>query len=389
MNLRKVSVIGVGCTPFGALAGRSLKDLAVSACQQAMADAGVSPRQVGVFYLGNFGSGMLVRQEFLAPMVAGALGSGATPATKVEGACASGGIAFRHGYVAVATGMTDVALVCGAEKMTSSSTEEVTAALAAATDSEAGEGSCGLTFPGFFAAVAHRHMHEYGTNREQLAAVALKNRENAQKNPRAHFFDKPATLAEIVSSRLIADPLRLFDCSPISDGAAAAVLCSTHLAESFAGKPVTVLASAQATGSATIQEADSLTTFSAAVVASRLAYRQADITPDQVDVAEVHDCFSIAELIAIEDLGFCPPGQGGPFTATGRTRVGGTVAVNPSGGLLSKGHPVGATGLAQIFEITRQMRGESENQIPNARIGLAHNLGGTGGVCIVTILGRG
>ncbi|OUM86099.1 MAG: acetyl-CoA acetyltransferase [Bacillus thermozeamaize] len=386
--MRRVSIIGVGCTPFGKLSGRSIKDLALEACREALADAGVSPDQIEAFYLGNFAGGMLARQELTAALVAGALGIGSVPATKVEGACASGGIALRHGYMMIAAGYYDVVLVAGVEKMTQASTEEVTAALSTAADQQT-EGMTGLTFPGFFAAVARRYMHEYGATPEHLAAVAFKNRENAQRNPRAHFYGKTATLDEILSSRLVADPLRLYDCSPISDGACAAVLVANDRVHEFDRQPIDILGSGQATGCTTLQEMDNLCSLEAVIEAARQAYEQAGVGPEDVDVAEVHDCFSIAELIALEDLGLMPRGEAGPRTVAGETRVGGRVTVNPSGGLLSKGHPVGATGLAQVFEIVRQLRGESDNQVPRARIGLTHNVGGTGGVAAVHILGVG
>ncbi|MBE3563490.1 MAG: thiolase domain-containing protein [Hydrogenibacillus schlegelii] len=384
--MRRVSVVGVGCTRFGKLSGRSIKELALEACRDALADAGVAPHQVEAFYLSNFAGGTLARQEMLAPLVAGALGLGSIPATRVEGACASGGIALRLGFLMIASGVCDVALVAGVEKMTEASTEEVTAALSAAADRQT-EGSTGLTFPGFFAAVAHRYMHEHGATADHLAAVALKNRANAQRNPRAHFYGKPASLDEIRQSRLVADPLRLYDCSPISDGACAVVLVASEHVQEFTGRPVDILGSGQATGSTTLQEMDDMCSLEAVVQASRQAYEQAGVGPEEVDVAEVHDCFSIAELIALEDLRLMPRGEAGPRTAAGETRVGGRVAVNPSGGLLSKGHPIGATGLAQVFEIVRQLRGEADNPVPNARIGLTHNVGGTGGVATVHIFG--
>ncbi|NGQ95198.1 thiolase domain-containing protein [Brevibacillus sp. SYP-B805] len=384
--MRQVSIIGVGCTPFGKLKGRSIKDLALEACREALSDAGVAPSQIEAFYLGNFAGGMLARQELTAALVAGALGIGAVPATRVEGACASGGIALRHGYLMIAAGCCDVVLVAGVEKMTQAGTEEVTAALTAAADRQA-EGSTGLSFPGFFAAVARRYMHEYGATLDHLSAVAYKSRENAQRNPRAHFYGKPAALDAISHSRLIADPLRLYDCSPISDGASALVLVASERAKEFGGQPVDILGSAQATGSTTIQEMDDLCSLQAVVKAASQAYEQAGVGPEDVDVAEVHDCFSIAELIALEDLGIMPRGEAGPRAAAGETRVGGRVAVNPSGGLLSKGHPIGATGVAQVFEVVRQLRGEADNQVPHARIGLTHNVGGCGGVATVHILG--
>lgn len=386
-GMRRVSIIGVGCTAFGHRP-ESLKDLAVAACNEAIADAGVDRRRIEAFYLGNFGSGMLARQELTASIVANQLALPPIPVTKVEGACASGGIALRHGWLMVATGQADIVLVAGAEKMTSAPTEVVTEALAAATDVEAGEGKAGLTFPGFFAMVAARHMHEFGTTEEQLALVALKNRMNAQQNPRAQFYGKPADLEKIRSSRLIADPLRLFDCSPISDGAAAAVLCASELALEFTDQPIEILASVQSMGPATLGDMPSLETIPATVRAAEKAYQMAGITPQDVDVAEVHDCFTIAEIVAIEDLGFVAKGEGGPAVESGLTSMTGTIPVNPSGGLLSKGHPVGATGMAQCFEIVRQLRGQAENQVPDARIGLLQNLGGTGGTVTVTILGQ-
>ena len=385
--MRRVSIIGVGCTRFGVL-NEPLRDLAVAACNEAIADAGIDRARIQAFYLGNYGSGMLAKQELTASIIANRLGLRPIPVTKVEGACASGGIALRHGWLLIAAGLADIVLVAGVEKMTAAPTEVVTEALAAATDTEAVEGRAGLTFPGFFAMVAARHMHEFGTTADELAQVALKNRRNAQQNPRAHFYGKPADLNKILQSRLIADPLRLFDCSPISDGAAAAVLCAAELATEFTDRPIDILATEQSMGPATLGGLPNLTSIPATAEAARKAYARAGITPADIDVAEVHDCFSIAEIVAIEDLGFVPKGEGGPATADGFTALDGQIPVNPSGGLLSKGHPVGATGMAQCFEIVRQLRGEADNQVAGAEIGLMHNLGGTGGTVSVTILAR-
>ena len=319
-------------------------------------------------------------------MVCNRLGMSGIPATKTEGACASGGIAFRLAVLGIALGLYDVVLAAGAEKMTSASTAEVTAGLATAGDEEA-EMRSGLTFPGAFAMVTREHMARYGTTREQIGLVSVKNHGLGVANPKAQFR-KPVTLDEVLASRLIADPLRLFDCPPISDGAAAVVLCPAAQARELQSRPVRVLGTGHATGPATLWEMDDLTTFPATVRAAREAYAAAGITPADVDVAEVHDCFTTAEIVASEDLGFFPRGQGGRAVQEGWSAVDGRIAINPSGGLIAKGHPVGATGCAQIYELVRQLRGEAANQVSGCEIALAHNLGGTGVVSTVTVLGR-
>lgn len=384
--MRGVSVIGIGCTLFGKQNGVSITDLALSACRDALNDAQIPMSRVQAFYLGNFVSETLVHQGALAPIVAHRLGLRSVPCTKVEGACASSGIAFRHGVLLIAAGLCDVVLAAGVEKMTSAETGAVTEALASAGDAES-EMRLGLTFPGTFGIIMRRHMHQYGTTREQMAMVSVKNRRNGSVNPKAHF-QKPVTLEEVLESRLICDPLRLYDCTPISDGAAAAVLCAADLAAEYTDRPIDVIGSGQAMGPATLFEMADLTSFEASVAAAQQAYREAGLTPNDIDVAEVHDCFTIAEITAVEDLGFVEKGKGGPAVADGLTALDGKIPINPSGGLLSKGHPVGATGLAQIYEIVGQLRGEAINQVKGAEIGLAHNLGGTGAVSTVHVLKR-
>ncbi|MDE2180831.1 MAG: thiolase domain-containing protein [candidate division NC10 bacterium] len=384
--MRKVSVVGIGCTPFGKQNGVGITDLALQACREALNDAQVPSSRIEAFYLGNFVSETLAHQGSLAPIVAHRLGLGPIPCTKVEGACASSGIAFRHGVLLIASGLCDIVLAAGVEKMTSAETGAVTEALASAGDAES-EMRLGLTFPGTFGIVMRRHMYQHGTTREQVAMVSVKNRSNGSTNLKAHF-QKPVVMEEILESRLICDPLRLYDCTPISDGAAAAVLCAADLATEFTDRPIDVIGSGHATGPATLFEMADLTTFEASVVAGQQAYREAGLAPSDIDVAEVHDCFTIAEITAIEDLGFVAKGKGGPAVADGLTELDGKLPTNPSGGLLSKGHPVGATGLAQIYEIVKQLRGEAINQVKDAEIGLAHNLGGTGAVSTVHILKR-
>ncbi len=384
--MRGVSVIGIGCTRFGKQNGIGIIDLAVQACREALDDAGVPNERVQAFYLGNFVSEALVHQGSLASMVAHRLGFRAIPCTKVEGACASSGIAFRHGFLLIASGLCDIVLTAGAEKMTSSETATVTQALASAGDAET-EMRLGLTFPGTFGIIMRRHMYQYGTTREQVAMVSVKNRRNGSLNPKAHF-QKPVSLDEVLESRLICDPLRLYDCPPISDGAAAAVLCAADIAGEFSSRPVEIIGSGHAMGPGILFEMSDLTTFEATVSAAREAYRMAGVSPRDIDVAEVHDCFSIAEIAATEDLGFVEKGKGGHAVEEGLTAMDGPIPINPSGGLLSKGHPVGATGLAQIYGIVQQLRGEATNQVNGVQIGLAHNLGGTGAISTVHILRR-
>jgi len=383
--MRQVSIIGIGSTQFGRLEG-GIKELAAQACLEALDDAHLPKGRVQAFYLGNFNAERLVGQGTLAPIVANFLGLKRIPCTKVEGACASGGIALRHGFLMVALGFYDFVLVVGVEKMTSVETPRVTEVLASGGDMET-EMRTGLTFPGAFAITMRRHMYEYGTTREQIGLVSVKNHQNSIKNPKSQFR-KAVSLEEVLESRLICDPIRLYDCPPISDGAAALVLCPAEMAPEFTTKPVDIIGSGFAMGPATLHEMRSLTTFEAAVEAAHEAYQTADLSPQDIEVAEVHDCFSIAEITAIEDVGFFPKGKGGVAVEEGLTQVGGKIPINPSGGLLSKGHPVGATGVAQVYELARQLREEAENQVEGAEVGLAHNLGGTGAVCTVHILKR-
>lgn len=384
--MRKVSIIGIGSTKFGKLEGVGIKELAAQACLEALADANLPREKVQAFYLGNYIAERLVGQGSLAPMAASALGLKRIPTTKVEGACASGGIAFRHAYLLVALGLYDFVLACGVEKMTSVETPKVTEALATGGDQEA-EMRTGLTFPGTFAILMRRHMYEHGTTREQIGLVSVKNHRNSILNPKSQF-QKPVTLEEVLSSRLIADPIRLYDCPPISDGAAALVLCPAEMAYDFHPKPIDILGSGCASGPGTLYEMRDLTTFDCTVEAAQEAYEMAGLSPQDIDVAEVHDCFTIAEIMAIEDLGFFEKGKGGPAVEERLTEMGGRIPVNPSGGLLSKGHPVGATGAAQLYEVVKQLRSEAGNQVEGAEIGLAQNLGGTGAICTVHILKR-
>jgi acetyl-CoA C-acetyltransferase len=384
--MREVLVAGVGSTTFGKHPDAAIQALAIRAADAAIRDSGLERKSVGALYLGNFVSGPLTGQEVLAGLVADGLGLAQIPCTKVEGACASGGIAFRHAYLAVATGVCDVALAVGVEKMTHADTATTTGALNCAMDNRS-DGLSGLTFPGLFGLAWHMHAERYGTTREQVSAVVKKNKGNGLANPLAQMGARVDN-DQIAQSPLICDPLRLFDCCPTSDGAAAVLLVAADRRSELTSVPVTVSASAQTRGSARIAGHPDLCTFEATVAAAQAAYRQAGISAQDIDVVELHDCFSIAEIIDSEDLGLMPRGHGAGYAAEGRTARNGDVPINPSGGLLSKGHPVGATGIGQIYETVLQLRGVHPNQVPDARFGLTHNLGGTGVACTVNILKR-
>lgn len=386
--VRSVSIVGIGSTPYGVLENRTLKSLAAEACNQALADAGVDRKEIEAFYVGNFISGFLAGQETIAPQIADLLGLRKEIAsTTVEGACCSGGIALRHGFFLVSTGLAKLVLILGVEKMTHASTAKNTEGLALAMDHESSEGRTGLTFPGFFALVAQRHMYEFGTTTDHLGLVSVKNHNNSINNPRARFRNE-VTPEEVRASRLIADPLRVYDCCPISDGASAVVLCPTEMAREFTDSPVEIIGSAQTTGYSSLYNTPDATTLDATVIAGKKVFEMSRLTPEDIDVVELHDCFTIAEIVDSEDLGFFLKGQGGFAVAEGMSQVGGKIPINPSGGLLSKGHPVGATGVGQVYEVTKQLRGVHENQIKNAEVGLTHNLGATGQVVTVHIFRR-
>src|SRR5450432_1083042 len=385
--MRPVAIIGIGKTAFGAFPARDLRSLAVEAGQKCLADAHVSPSQVEAYYLGNFAGPSFVGQNHLAPYIAGAMGITGVPCTRFEAACASSGSAFYHAVSSVAAGLNDVVLVAGVEKMTSQSTPKVTEILAGAGDL-CGEVRAGATFPALFAMIARRHMYQYGTTREHLAAVAVKNHENGLLNPDAHMR-KAITMEQAMAGKPVADPLNLYDCSLISDGAAAVMLAPLERAREFVDKLVHVLGVAQASDFVALDRKADITTFPALRIAARKAYAMAGVSARDIEFAELHDCFTIAEIVAMEDLGFAGPGQGGFFTAAGETRRSGKMSINASGGLKSKGHPVGATGAAQICDVVQQLRGEAgERQLQRNSIGLAQNLGGSGASCVVTILGR-
>lgn len=382
--MRDVAVLGVGLNKkWGELWEMSLRDIFVEAALNAIDDAGVD--HVDSMVVGCMTSGLFVGQEHLGSLMSDYLGMNPVSATRVESACASGGAAFRQGFLEVACGAADIVLVGGVEKMTDVGGDEATYALSAASDMEY-EAYHGITFPGLYALIARVHMHQFGTTREQLAHVAVKNHRHGARNPVAQY-PYEITVADVLASVMVADPLRVLDCSPITDGAAAAVLCPLEMARKIAKKPVVkVLASAQASSTIALHSRKDLTWFESTAKAAEKAYKMAGKRPEDLHVAEVHDCFTIAEIVVLEALGLVERGKGGQAAESGMTALGGKIPVNTSGGLKSKGHPVGATGVAQVVEITRQLRGESgPRQVEGARIGLTQNMGGTGGSSVVHI----
>jgi len=384
--MRPVAIIGIGKTAFGAFPDRDLRSLAVEAGEKCLVDANVSASQVEAYYLGNFAGPSFVGQNHLAPYIAGAMGISGVPCTRFEAACASSGSAFYHAVSSVAAGLNDLVLVAGVEKMTSQSTPKVTGILAGAGDT-CGEVRAGATFPALFAMIARRHMYQYGTTREQMAAVAVKNHANGALNPLAHMR-KVITMEQALKGKPISDPLTVFDCSLISDGAAAVMIAPLERAAQFTSKPVRVLGIAQTSDYVALDQKDDITTLRAVVSAAARAYKMAGVTAADIEFAEVHDCFTIAEILAIEDLGFVKKGEGGPYSLAGHTCLKGERPINTSGGLKAKGHPVGATGAGQICDLVLQLRGEAgERQLARHSLGLAQNLGGSGATAVVTVLG--
>jgi acetyl-CoA C-acetyltransferase len=306
---------------------------------------------------------------------------------RTEGACASSGVALRLGIMSIVSGMYNVVIVGGVEKMTHRSTTEATEALAMASDFPFEQWN-GMTFPGLYALMATAHMHKCGTTEQQMALVAFKNHKNGALNPKAQM-QKEITLEQALTSRLIAWPLKLYDCSLITDGGSCVILTSPGLARKFTDTPVHIVGSGQASDTIGLCARENLTSLRAARLAAKEAYEMADVKPEEVDVAEVHDCFTIAEILAYEDLGFCKLGDGGKLAEAGMTSLGGRLPVNTSGGLKSKGHPVGATGTAQVCELFLQLTGQAgKRQVKDANIGLAHNVGGSGATATVHILRR-
>jgi acetyl-CoA C-acetyltransferase len=385
--MRRVAIVGVGMTKFGEEWGRGFRDLIVEAGARALQDANMSGAELDALYCGTMAPGKLVGQEHSAALIADFMGLNPIPATRVEAACASGGLALRQAYLAVGSGACDAVVVGGVEKMTDASGAQVSSALGGAGDQE-WELFSGATFPGLYAFMARRHMLEYGTTEEQLAAVAVKNHTNGSKNKYAQYQNE-ITIDTVMKSKVVASPLKVFDCSPVTDGAAVAVLVPLEKAKKYNENPIEIAASAQASDTIALHDRKSLTKMRATEVASRKAYEMAKAAPKDIDIVELHDCFTIAEVIATEDLGFFKKGEGGKAAAEGRTALNSEISINTSGGLKACGHPVGATGIKQAVEVTWQLRGQAgQRQVKDAEIGLTHNGGGSGATCVVHIMKR-
>ena len=413
---RQVSIVGAGLSQFGAFPEKDSRDLFVEAFQDMVEsmDQGFDIEDIECAYVGNYSSDLFENQGHTAPIVADWLGITPIPITRIENACASSGSALREGVMAIASGMYDVVLVGGMEKMTNLPTEGVTDVLASAADGLY-EVPAGLTFPGIFGAIAKAHMDLYETNLDHLLKVGIKNHDNGALNPKAQFQQTITAMMERRKARAeergqtvpgwqtdmdflndaqanpwIAWPLRLYDCAPITDGASCVLLVSDEIAHNFTDKPISIAGIGQASGKP-LHDSDELTSLSAAKAASQQAYDMAGVTAADIDLAEVHDCFTIAEIVASEDLGFFAPGEGPRAVDEGRTALGGDHPINTSGGLKAKGHPVGASGVGQVIEIYHQLRGEAgarQVKKANPTVGLTHNVGGTGGTCVVNILRR-
>jgi acetyl-CoA C-acetyltransferase len=376
----KISVLGVGCTKFGELWDRDLSSLLAQAQLQALDDSKIEPQIIDYIFVGNMLSQQLNGQSHLGAIAAQQLGLD-IPTMRVENACASGSSALACGIQAILSGMAKVVMVIGVEKMSDVTLPQATSALMGAGDYQT-EHFAGATFPGLFAMISRVYMHEYGLTSEHLAAVSIKNHYNASLNYLAQFTKK-ISLDDYLNSPIVSDPLRLLDCAPISDGAAAVVIANHSYLNN---NGVNIIASALATDSLDLAGRSEITSFKSTRLAGKKAFDMAGINPKDVNVAEVHDAFSLSELIALEDLNFFKTGTAGFLTQQGVTQINGSLPVNTSGGLKAKGHPVGASGISQAVEVVNQLRGRcDQRQVKNARVGLTHNIGGIGTTAVVHI----
>jgi acetyl-CoA C-acetyltransferase len=380
-----VSIISAGLSKFGKHEGLYARELFSYAAKEAFDRCPkLDPKKdVKALFIGHMGESY-EHQGHMGSAAADWSGLLGIPATRTEAACASSGAALRSGIYAVLSGLADVVMVGGVEKMTHRSTSEVTEYLAMASDYPF-EQFHGITFPGLFALMATAHMNTYGTTQEQMAKVAVKNHYHATLNPKAHL-QKEITLDAVLASKVVAWPLKMYDCSLITDGASCVILTKPELAQKYTDQPVHIIGSGQASDTIGLYERKSLTSLLSAKIASKTAFDMAAVEADDVNVAEVHDCFTFVELMSYEDLGFCPTGKSGKLIDSGETRLAGRMPVNTSGGLKAKGHPVGATGTAQAYEIYLQLTGQADKrQVKNAKIGLTHNVGGAGATAAVHI----
>jgi len=384
--MKRIAVIGVGYTKFGEHWDKSLRSLSTAAGIEALNDAKIEGKAIKELFVGNMSSGRFIGQEHLGALAVEQAGLNPIPATRTEGACASSALAFRAAMHSVMSGRQDIVMAAGAEKMTDLKGTDAIATLMGAGDQE-WESHIGLTFAGLYALMARKHMQKFGTTREQLAMVSVNNHRNGVHNPKAQFRGE-ITIDHVLNSTMIADPLTLLDCSPITDGAAAVIIASEEVAKQFEN-PIWLMGSAQASDTLALHDRKSMVELAATKHAVKKAYEESGLSPDRIDLAEVHDCFSINEIIAIEDLGFTEKGKGGKFVEDGHIAREGQKPINPTGGLKSIGHPVGATGVRQIADIVTQLRGKyGPLQIKGANTGLALNIGGSGATSVVNIFGN-
>ncbi|MGA9150662.1 MAG: thiolase domain-containing protein [Candidatus Nitrosopolaris sp.] len=381
----KVCVLGAGSTKYGKL-NEGIIEIALDASIDAINSAGITPKDIQAGYISNV-FGVSDKQVHMAPVIMSNLGLPGVPGLTIESACGSGSIMFREAYANIAAGFYDCVLGLGVEKITHTGTIESTTLFSYCSDFFY-EGGNGASFPGLFASIARSYMAKYKASEEDLASVAVKNHENGILNPKAHVRKK-ITIDDVMKSPIVASPLKLYDCCPFSDGASAVILCNEDFAKK-SGRPfVEVIGSGRGASSAAVQGRDDITTIPSTVAAATQAYKMAGITAKDIDFAEVHDCFTIAEIIDIEDLGFFKKGTGANAVREGSTSRTGEIPINPSGGLKSKGHPIGATGIGQVVEVFEQLTGKAEQRtVRDAEIALTHNFGATGASAAVHIFKR-
>ena len=378
----KVCVLGAGSTKYGKL-DDSISDITLQASVGAIESAGIESKDIKAGYISNV-FGVADKQVHLGPVVMSNLGISDRPSLSIESACGSGSVSFREAYANVAAGFYDVALVTGVEKVTHTGTEWTTTYFSYCSDFFY-EGQAGASFPGLFASMARAYIHEFKATEEDFAQVAVKNHDNGLLNPKAHLRKK-ITIDDVMNSAVVASPLKLYDCCPFSDGASAVILCNEKFAKDHGADYIEVLGSGRGGSPAALQGREHLTTIPSTRIAADAAFKMAGITPKDIDFAEVHDCFTIAEVVDTEDLGFFDKGKGVQAVREGQTKLNGEISINPSGGLKSKGHPIGATGVGQVVEVFDQLTGKAgERTVKNAKIGLTQNFGATGASCAVHI----
>ena len=380
--MEKVCVLGAGSTKYGKL-DDSITDIAVQASAAAIESAGIQPKEIDSGYISNV-FGIADKQVHLGPVIMSNLGISEKPSLSIESACGSGSVSFREAFANVAAGFYDAVLVTGVEKVTHTGTEWTTTYFSYCSDFFY-EGQAGASFPGLFASMARAYLTEFNATEEDFAKVAVKNHENGLSNPKAHLRKK-ITVDDVMNSAVVASPLKLYDCCPFSDGASSVILCSEKFAKEHNKDYIQVIGSGRGGSPAALQGRNHLTTIPSTKLAAESAYKMAGLGPKDIDFAEVHDCFTIAEVVDSEDLGFFEKGQGAKAASEGRTKLNSEISINPSGGLKSKGHPIGATGVGQVVEVFDQLTGKAgEREVKDAKIGLTQNFGATGASCAVHI----